>query len=51
MNTIKERIKNALLREVYITPKPGLVDLNDCGAHTDMDVHTFECSAEAISFL
>lgn len=49
MNTIEERIKNALLREVYITPKPGLVDLNDCGAHTDMDVHTFECSAEAIT--
>ena len=49
MNAIEERIKNALLREVYITPKPGLVDLNDCGAHTDMDVHTFECSAEAIT--
>lgn len=49
MNAIEERIKNALLREVYITPKPGLVDLNDCGAHTDMDVHTFECSAEDIT--
>ena len=49
MSLIEERIKNALLREVYVTPKPGLVDLNDCGAHDDMDVHTFECSAEAIA--
>jgi len=49
MNIIEDSIKNALLREVYVTPKPGLVDLNDCGAHTDMDVHTFECSAEAIT--
>ena len=48
-SVIEERIRNALLREVYVTPKPGLVDLNDCGAHDDMDVHTFECSAEAIA--
>ena len=32
----------ALLEEVYTTPKPGLVDLATTGAHTDMDVHTFE---------
>lgn len=38
----------ALLEEVYTTPKPGLVDLYSCGAHTDMDVHTFEKSAEAL---
>lgn len=39
----------ALLEEVYTTPKPGLVDLYSCGAHRDMDVHTFEKSAAAIS--
>ena len=38
----------ALLEEVYTTPKPGLVDLYSCGAHTDMNVQTFEKSAEAL---
>lgn len=38
----------ALLEEVYTTPKPGLVDLYSSGAHTDMDVHTFEKSAETL---
>lgn len=39
----------ALLEEVYTTPKPGLVDLYSCGAHTDMDVYTFEKSALALA--
>ena len=38
----------ALLEEVYTVPKPGLVDPYSCGAHTDMDVQTFERSAEAL---
>lgn len=38
----------ALLEEVYTTPKPGLVDLYSCGAHKDMNVETFEKSAEAL---
>lgn len=38
----------ALLEEVYTTPKPGLVDRYSCGAHKDMDLHTFERSAEAL---
>ena len=38
----------ALLEEVYTTPKPGLVDLYSNGAHSDMDVHTFERSAQAL---
>lgn len=40
--------RKALLEEVYTTPKPGLVDLYSNGAHTDMDVTTFEKSAEAL---
>ena len=38
----------ALLQEVYTTPKPGLVDLANTGAHRDMDVPLFEASARAI---
>ena len=35
----------ALVEEVYTTPKPGLVDLNNTGAHRDMTVQTFLYSA------
>ncbi|WP_409966974.1 triphosphoribosyl-dephospho-CoA synthase CitG [Bengtsoniella intestinalis] len=38
----------ALLREVLATPKPGLVDRQNTGAHADMDIHTFERSALAL---
>jgi len=38
----------ALLAELYTTPKPGLVDRNNCGAHRDMDVPLFEKSAESL---
>lgn len=41
--------QEALLEEVYTTPKPGLVDCHDTGAHTDMDCRTFEKSAAAIA--
>ena len=38
----------ALLQEVYTTPKPGLVDRRNTGAHQDMDVPLFEVSAHAL---
>lgn len=38
----------ALLLEVYTTPKPGLVDRNNNGAHPDMDVPLFEKSVGAL---
>ncbi len=38
----------SLLDELYTTPKPGLVDLANCGAHTDMDVPLFEKSAACL---
>ncbi|MCD9496581.1 triphosphoribosyl-dephospho-CoA synthase CitG [Photobacterium carnosum] len=40
---------HAMMLEVHLTPKPGLVDLTTNGAHDDMNVHTFEQSAQAIS--
>jgi holo-ACP synthase/triphosphoribosyl-dephospho-CoA synthase len=38
----------ALLQEVAVTPKPGLVDLRNNGAHKDMNFLTFQNSAMAL---
>ncbi len=38
----------SLLYEVCVTPKPGLVDRNNSGAHRDMDIYTFMGSAAAL---
>ncbi len=40
--------KNSLIDEVNTTPKAGLVDKNNCGSHSDMNVESFKKSAEAI---
>jgi triphosphoribosyl-dephospho-CoA synthase len=32
------RVERALLTEVRLTPKPGLVDIRNAGAHRDMDL-------------
>ena len=52
-SNIAELAVSALLAEVWTTPKPGLVDRNNNGAHTDMDLTMFERSALALetSFL
>ena len=39
----------ALLVEAAATPKPGLIDRANCGAHADMDFFTFQISAAAIA--
>lgn len=44
-----ELAEAALLEEVRATPKPGLVDLRDSGAHRDMDHRTFARSAAAVA--
>lgn len=38
----------AMLTEVNLSPKPGLVDRPNCGAHKDMALADFHRSAEAI---
>lgn len=38
----------ALMQEVRTTPKPGLVDKNNRGAHSDMDMRHFFASATAL---
>ena len=45
----EDLIRYALRAEVMTTPKPGLVDLNDSGAHTDMDFALFMKSTDAIA--
>lgn len=39
----------ALLDEVCITPKPGLVDRGNTGSHKDMDIFTFMASAATLT--
>lgn len=43
-----ELANSAMLNEVNLTPKPGLVDMRNNGAHKDMDLTDFYRSAEAI---
>ncbi|MBS0985108.1 triphosphoribosyl-dephospho-CoA synthase CitG [Acetobacter thailandicus] len=47
--TISDLARYALLREVSLSPKPGLVDRYNNGAHTDMDYALFLLSIDAIS--
>lgn len=47
-DTLGQAARWALLEEVYLTPKPGLVDRANAGAHQDMDLRTFERSAAAL---
>lgn len=43
-----EECAYSLMAEVGATPKPGLVDRHDSGAHTDMNYDTFAASTKAI---
>ncbi len=38
----------AMMTEVLVTPKPGLVDRLNSGAHSDMDIFTFTDSTTAL---
>ncbi len=48
MNKIASYAMEGMLFEVSATPKPGLVDRNNCGAHKDMDYFTFMSSAASL---
>ena len=47
-NRITVLATRALLDEVAVTPKPGLVDRANNGAHRDMDLFSFQASAAAL---
>ncbi len=46
---VEKAALRAMLYEVSVTPKPGLVDRINCGAHQDMDFFSFVDSAAAIA--
>ena len=48
MKKIEEIAFEALIKEVELTPKPGLVDRINNGSHKDMDINTFYKSSDAI---
>ncbi|WP_243109384.1 triphosphoribosyl-dephospho-CoA synthase CitG [Anaerophilus nitritogenes] len=45
---ISELALKAMLFEVSATPKPGLVDRNNSGAHKDMDFYSFMASSASL---
>ncbi len=45
---IEDLAYNSLIKEVELTPKPGLVDRNNNGSHRDMNIETFYNSSKAI---
>lgn len=45
---IADKVNQALLAELALTPKPGLVDRQNNGSHKDMNYQTFERSAAAL---
>lgn len=47
-NAIAAKAVQALLYEVCVSPKPGLVDRLGRGSHEDMDIYTFLASAPAL---
>ncbi len=48
-DTISSYALRALISEVAVTPKPGLVDRNDTGSHKDMDIFTFIKSSSVLT--
>lgn len=46
---VAEYAHRALITEIMLTPKPGLVDRRNSGAHRDMNLGTFLSSIRAIS--
>lgn len=45
---LAEKGVRALISEVDLTPKPGLVDRRNSGAHSDMDIEMFYRSAQCL---
>jgi triphosphoribosyl-dephospho-CoA synthase CitG len=48
MIKIEDLVYSALIKEVELTPKPGLVDKNNNGSHSDMNIEIFYASSKVI---
>lgn len=48
-DALGEAARDALLEEAHLTPKPGLIDQANNGAHRDMDLESFCRSAQALA--
>ena len=48
LDRVEQALRAGLQGEVDATPKPGLVDRDNAGAHKDMDWQTFAASTDAI---
>lgn len=48
VRTIDDLANEAIVNEVIASPKPGLVDSYNSGAHNDMNLKTFLASADAL---
>jgi len=48
-NTLTEFANRSLLYEISLSPKPGLVNYYNSGAHEDMNFYTFLNSASALA--
>lgn len=48
-DSLAKIVKNVLLKEVHLTPKPGLVDERNQGANSDMNLQIFHLSIDAIA--
>jgi len=46
---ISSTATRAMISEVLVTPKPGLVDRTNTGSHSDMDIFTFTDSSTALT--
>jgi triphosphoribosyl-dephospho-CoA synthase len=49
LDLIAEHAAQALITELLLTPKPGLVDMRNSGAHHDMNMQTFLMSTRAVA--
>ena len=50
MERLSSLAQQAILAEIALTPKPGLVDQHSSGSHSDMNYQTFVDSTKAITF-
>jgi len=49
INTLTSYASKAILYEISLSPKPGLVSFNDSGSHSDMNFFTFLNSSASLS--